>query len=293
MYDKDKKMIVKFYENVEDKLLKFAVIIAKFNNKWVFCKHKLRDTYELPGGHRETDETIEQTARRELFEETGAIKYTLNPISAYSVLGEDGGIKTDEETFGMLYCAKIIELAEIPHSEIESVVLFDKLPESNWTYPIMHSALIKELLKKTEALEHRIFGIKENASYLDREGAYIIPIDNNKVGVVKTPRGYFLLGGGLNENESHEECIKRECLEETGCSVLVSKKLCSAETYTKHSRLGYFHPIQHYYLGGIIEKIKTPIEKDHTFLWLDINEAIENMHSKMQSWAIEQAIKLI
>ena len=38
---------------------------------------------------------------------------------------------------------------------------------------------------------HKIFGAKENASYLDREGAYIIPIKDNKIGVVKTPKGYF------------------------------------------------------------------------------------------------------
>jgi len=38
----------------------------------VFCKHKDRDTFEFPGGHREKDEKIEETAKRELWEETGA-----------------------------------------------------------------------------------------------------------------------------------------------------------------------------------------------------------------------------
>ena len=41
---------VKFYETIEDSLLKFAVIICKSKGKWVFCKHKDRDTYEVPGG---------------------------------------------------------------------------------------------------------------------------------------------------------------------------------------------------------------------------------------------------
>ena len=40
---------VKFYENISDSLLKFAVIIAKSDGKWVFCKYKERDTYEVPG----------------------------------------------------------------------------------------------------------------------------------------------------------------------------------------------------------------------------------------------------
>ena len=35
---------VKFYDTVNDELLKFAVIISQSNGKWVFCKHKERDT---------------------------------------------------------------------------------------------------------------------------------------------------------------------------------------------------------------------------------------------------------
>lgn len=38
---------VNFYEHVADELLKFAVIISKTNGKFVFCKHKERDTYEV------------------------------------------------------------------------------------------------------------------------------------------------------------------------------------------------------------------------------------------------------
>ena len=53
---------VKFYDQVSDKLLKFAVIISKTKGKWVFCKHKERDTYEVPGGRREENETILETA---------------------------------------------------------------------------------------------------------------------------------------------------------------------------------------------------------------------------------------
>ena len=69
---------------------------------------------------------------------------------------------------------------------------------------------------------HKVFGIKQEANYIDREGVYLVPAREGKVGVVKTPKGYFLLGGGLDSGESHEECIKRECLEE---SLRVLKKV--------------------------------------------------------------------
>ena len=79
---------VKFYDQVAEELLKFAVIISKTEGKWVFCKHKERTTYEVPGGHREPGETIMDTAKRELMEETGAVEFTINPICVYSVKGK-------------------------------------------------------------------------------------------------------------------------------------------------------------------------------------------------------------
>lgn len=74
---------------------------------------------------------------------------------------------------------------------------------------------------------HKVFGTKENEKYYDRLGAYLIPIKDNKVGVVKTHKGYFLLGGGMEDNETDEQCIKRECMEEIGCNVDVKEKMYS------------------------------------------------------------------
>ena len=56
--EKSDMLEVKFYDTVDDSLLKFAVIISLSNGKWVFCKHKERDTYEAPGGHREIGEDM-------------------------------------------------------------------------------------------------------------------------------------------------------------------------------------------------------------------------------------------
>ncbi len=38
---------VNFYDSIDDSMLKFAVIIAKHNGKWVFCKHRERSTWEV------------------------------------------------------------------------------------------------------------------------------------------------------------------------------------------------------------------------------------------------------
>lgn len=132
---------VKFYESVEDDLLKFAVIVSRAGGKWVFCKHGKRTTLEVPGGHREPGESIEETARRELWEETGALKYSLRPICVYSVVREG------EESFGMLYGADICAFASELHSEIEKIYLLDAPPE-HWTYPEIQPLLLKEALRR-------------------------------------------------------------------------------------------------------------------------------------------------
>lgn len=142
-------MKVNFYENTDDSLLKFAVIISKHNEKWVFCKHKNRNTYEVPGGHREKNETILETAKRELKEETGALEFSISPICFYSVTGQNMVNQSGEETYGMLFAAEIQTFEKELHSEMESIYLFDDLP-SDWTYPQIQPILIEEYLRRVK-----------------------------------------------------------------------------------------------------------------------------------------------
>jgi hypothetical protein len=110
------------------------------------CKHKERDTYEVPGGHREEGEDILETAQRELQEETGAIKFDLKPLCVYSVTGKNSVNETGEESYGLLCFAEIDEFSGKLESEIEKVELMDELPE-NWTYPLIQPKLIEKYLQ--------------------------------------------------------------------------------------------------------------------------------------------------
>ena len=140
-------MVVNFFDYVNDSKLKFAVIIAKSNGKWVLCKHKQRDTWEFPGGHREPGESIDETARRELREESGAGEFTITPVCAYSVTGKNRVNQTGEESFGVLYAAEITAFEPELHSEMERVELYSQLPD-NWTYPEIQPKLLEEYLRR-------------------------------------------------------------------------------------------------------------------------------------------------
>lgn len=137
---------VKFYKNIADELLKFAVIFAKTQNKYVFCKHRDRDSWEVPGGHRENGENIMETAKRELYEETGALKFDIEPICIYSVTTPDN-LNHKKESFGMFFFADIKCFETELHSEIEKIIITDKFPE-RWTYPYIQPRLIEEVKKR-------------------------------------------------------------------------------------------------------------------------------------------------
>ena len=95
---------------------------------------------------------------------------------------------------------------------------------------------------------------------------------------------------GIQENVNY---IDRVGLEETGYKVSVGHKVCSAGMYCKHQTIGYFHPIQTYYVGALLEQVSIPMEDDHAFVWMDYNELKGNMYLEMQSWVIEQCMEEI
>lgn len=103
--------------------LTFAVTSAIYKGKWLYVRHKERNTWEIPGGHREHGESIMATAERELFEETGCTMADIVPICDYSM---DDSVR---KIFGRLYFANVKKMGQLPISEIEEVSLFDQLPD--------------------------------------------------------------------------------------------------------------------------------------------------------------------
>ncbi|MCM1130725.1 MAG: NUDIX domain-containing protein [Anaeroplasma bactoclasticum] len=130
-------MEVKFY-NETDQFIKYAIIVARYKDSFVFCKHKDRNTYELPGGHVEPDEDILTAAKRELMEETGAKKFTIKFVCYCSF----------NSSFGAIFYAEIIELGKLEY-EIESLSFGDYMPQE-LTYPYLQSKIFNYVVQNTE-----------------------------------------------------------------------------------------------------------------------------------------------
>ena len=123
-------MTISFHESgdVPDANLTYVAIAAQTGGKWIFCRHKDRESWEIPGGHIEPEETPLAAAMRELSEETGACAWEIREVCSYSV-EHDGNID-----YGRLFYAVVTEMAENPHSEIEELAFLSDLPD-NLTYP--------------------------------------------------------------------------------------------------------------------------------------------------------------
>ena len=101
-----------------------VICVSKYKDKFVFSYNKKRNGWEIPGGHIEKGETWLDAAKREMYEETGAIEIKVLPICVYKI-----------STYGLLCYCEIIKLDKLPKEfEMSEILFSDKLPD-NLTYP--------------------------------------------------------------------------------------------------------------------------------------------------------------
>ena len=131
------------HELGELKKYKYVVTFARYNNKWIVCKHKNRSTWEASGGHIEQNETPLDAAKRELREETGALDFGIEPVCDYSAGG----------TNGQVFLANVSRLEKIPGgSEMERINLFDEFPR-DLTYPEITEKLLPRIIVRMQTRE--------------------------------------------------------------------------------------------------------------------------------------------
>lgn len=124
---------------------KYVVIFSRKDGRWLFSRHRARQTWETQGGHIEEGETPLMAARRELYEESGARTFDIRPVCDYWAGSREGS------DVGVVFLAEIETLGPLPESEMAEVRAFDALPEA-LTYPGITAPLMAEIER---ALERR------------------------------------------------------------------------------------------------------------------------------------------
>lgn len=119
---------------------KYVVVLSEYNGKIVLSRHKERKTWETPGGHIEQGETPLDAAKRELYEESGAVDFEIKPLCDYRAWNEETGHGAN----GVVFHAVIRGFDAIPESEIAEIKEFTSLPE-NLTYPAITPVVFEYL----------------------------------------------------------------------------------------------------------------------------------------------------
>lgn len=131
-------MLCKTYEIGHLETYRFVVVLSRYQGKILLSRHHKRDTWETQGGHIELGETPLEAARRELYEESGAVRFDIEPLCDYWY----GERSTGERGNGRVFTAEIHKLGPIPESEMAEIRAFDALPEK-LTYPQITPVLFK------------------------------------------------------------------------------------------------------------------------------------------------------
>ena len=150
----------------------------------------------------------------------------------------------------------------------------------------MNNILLKGDFMKTVDKE---FGTKLNhVNYIDREAVYGILLNKDNVLVIKTPRGYFLPGGGIECGETAHECLIREMIEEAGLIIDIDSYIGKSVLYDMSPKdKTYYSMYGSYYLVSESGQAKQT-ETDHKTIYMTIDDAIKHLKLVHQVWALKK-----
>ena len=133
----------------------------------------------------------------------------------------------------------------------------------------------------------------DNTEYRRRTGVYAVIIVGREVATIRTSQGHcFLPGGGIETEENHFDCLRREVIEELGYEVEISDYIGVAEQYFISTTNEPIFGIGHFYLCTLLDITQSITEPEHQICWANTQHVEELMFLEYQAWAVKQALKI-
>ncbi len=141
----------------------------------------------------------------------------------------------------------------------------------------MKKIIVNEELKgKEEKFRETCFGI------VDQGDTFLCVLKDDT---------YSLIGGGLEEGETEEECLKREFLEEAGRKIKSFNKLCIVDCYwiTRENKI--MHSLSNIYKIEVTDEQLEILEKEHTLVEIPKKKIMNKLVLPYQLKGMEEYLK--
>lgn len=137
-------------------------------------------------------------------------------------------------------------------------------------------------------IEFSINEADKDKDYIKRPGAYgLIKNHLEAIAIIKTKTGYFLPGGGLDDQELLDECLRRECLEEIGAEIIVLDNFACGNYYFYSTKFNvHMESVGYFFVCKINKFLDVLTEDDHELVWLEPEEAIKLLYLDNQREAV-------
>lgn len=122
-------------------------------------------------------------------------------------------------------------------------------------------------------MEKIVIGEKlENKKYDFRETCFGICVKDGKMLLVKKKEQCSFVGGGLEDGETHEACLKREFIEESGYEILNISPFVTIDCFWLAAGKWPLESLANFYVVEVGNKICEPTEEGHVVVEATLSE---------------------
>jgi len=124
-----------------------------------------------------------------------------------------------------------------------------------------------------------------------RPTAFGLVFHEGRLACVRVDRGeasyHDLPGGAVDGDESEEQALVREFVEETGMTVRPVRRIAEAAQYFRRSTGEPFNNMGGFWLAEQLSlDPAAKVEDDHQLVWLEPHRAIELLRHDAHAWAV-------
>jgi 8-oxo-dGTP diphosphatase len=135
----------------------------------------------------------------------------------------------------------------------------------------------------------------DGVDYLFRPATFCLVFHDEKIACVRVTRDtpyYDLPGGAVDGDETEEQALVREYVEETGMSVRLIERIAEAGQFFRKSDGEPVNNVGGFWVAGMLALDPSrKVEDDHELVWLHPRTALAELRHDAHAWAVARWLR--